>query len=146
VKFFFDRNACVRTARMLAIYEGPSGHLIRHHNQDDRFNQKSDDVDIIQTLQQEDPAWVFVGGDGKILKNKVELAALAECDLTYLIFNHVWCNKRIEETCWMMIKGWPRIALEIERLKTHSIVELKYGSRGDVEVKGATASFRTRTR
>jgi hypothetical protein len=146
MKFFFDRNSCVRTARMLAIYEGPRGHHVRHHNDDKRFDENSTDTHIIRTLYDEDPTWVFVGGDGKILRNKVELAVLADCDLTYLIFNHTWCNKRIEDTCWMMIKAWPKVTSEIERLKVPSIVELKYGSSGSVEIRGATASFRLKSK
>jgi hypothetical protein len=146
MKFFFDRNSCVRTARMLAIYEGSKGHHVRHHNDDPRFSEKSTDEEIIKSLHDEDPGWVFVGGDGKILRNKVELSVLAECNLTYLVFHHNWCNTVIENTCWMLIKGWPKITSEIERLKVRSIVELKYGSSGSVEIKGATASFRMRIR
>lgn len=142
MRFFFDRNSCVRTARMLDIYEGPSVHRVRHHNDDQRFNKKSEDVEIIRTLYEEDPNWIFVGGDGKILRNKVELAVLAECNLTYLVFNHVWCNKPIVDTCWMIIKGWPRVTSELGQLKTHSIVELKYNQAGVLEIKGATASFK----
>lgn len=146
MRFFFDRNSCVRTARMLAIYEGPNGHHVRHHNDDERFNETSEDVDIMRTLHEEDSGWVFVGGDGKILRNKAELAVLAECDLTYLVFSPTWCNKPIDETCWMLVKGWPKVTSEIERLKTHSIVELKYRSHGNIEIKGATASFRIKAR
>ena len=127
---------------MLAIYEGKTGHHIRHHDDDSRFVKSSTDIDIIKTLHDEDPEWIFVGGDGSILKNRVELAVLAECNLTYLIFNHVWCNKRIEETCWMLIKSWPKISQHIDRLAVHSIVELKYGSSGVLDTKGPTASFR----
>jgi hypothetical protein len=131
---------------MLAIYEGSGGHHVRHHNDDPRFSATSTDIDIIQALHSENPEWVFAGGDGKILRNKAELSVLAECNLTYLIFNHTWCNKKIEETCWMIIKGWPKITSEVERLKAHSILDWKYGSNGNVEIKGATASFRARTR
>ena len=146
MKFFFDRNSCARTARMLAIYEGHAGHLVRHHNDDQRFSKESTDIEIIQTLYAEDLEWVFVGGDGKILRNKVELTALAECNLTYLLFQNTWCDKKFEDTCWMLIKGWPRIVSEIERLKAHSIVELTYGSAGNVKIKGATVSFRASAR
>jgi hypothetical protein len=127
---------------MLAIYEGERGHHIRHHNDDSRFCETSTDIDIMRTLYTEDPDWIFVGGDGQILRNKVELAVLAECNLMYLIFNYNWCNKRIQDTCWMLIKGWPKITSEIERLRVHSILDLKYNSNGSIEIKGATSSFR----
>lgn len=146
MRFFFDRNSCVRTARMLDIYEGNAGHEVRHHNDDRRFNPRSKDIEIIRTLYEEDPNWIFVGGDGKILRNKVELAVLAECNLTYLIFNSTWCNKPIQDTCWMIVKGWPKITSELERLKTHSIVELKYNSAGALDIRGATASFKLKAR
>jgi hypothetical protein len=127
---------------MLAIYEGPRGHHVRHHDDDLRFDKHSKDESIIRTLYDEDPSWIFVGGDGKILRNKVEMSVLAECNLTYLIFHHTWCNKTIEDTCWMMIKAWPSIVSGMERLKTHSIVELKYNAKGVLEIKGPTSSFR----
>ena len=144
MRFFFDRNSNVRTARMLAIYEGRGGHQVLHHNDDHRFCPTSTDVEIIKTLYSEDPSWIFASGDGKILQNKAELAVLTECNMTYLLFNHSWCNARLEETCWKLIKGWPKIVGEIERLKEPSIVELKYDSNGKIEVRGATASYRTR--
>jgi hypothetical protein len=126
---------------MLDIYEGPSGHRITHHNDDNRFSKTSEDVQILRTLHAEDPGWIFVGGDGKILRNRVEMAVLAECNLTYLILNHTWCNKKIEDTCWMMIKLWPSITSGIERLKAPSVIELKYTSSRALDVKGATATF-----
>ncbi len=144
MKLFFDRNCVVRTARMLSIFEWPSGHHVRHHDDDPRFTRTSRDAEILTALHDEAPDWVFVGGDGKILRNKAELAVLAETDLNYLVLNHVWCNKRIEETCWMLIKGWPKILAEIERLRVHSILELKFSTAGNVENLGPTASFRPR--
>ena len=146
MRFFFDRNAPVRTARILAIYEGQNGHEVRHHDDNSRFDRNSKDTYILDSLYEEDPEWIFVGGDGKILKNKVELSVLADHNLTYLLFNKQWCGKGIEDTCWMLIKGWPKITAEMQRLKVHSIVELKFGHLGAIEVKGPTASYRMRQR
>jgi hypothetical protein len=106
----------------------------------------STDVQIFQALYNDDPKWIFVGGDGAILRNKAELSVLAELDMSYLVFSHQWCNRRIEDTCWMLIKGWPKIVLELERLKMPSIIELKYGSSGSVENKGSTASYKFRAK
>jgi hypothetical protein len=50
----------------------------------------------------------------------------------------------VTETAWMIIRGWPKIVLQCEQLKEPSILELKYGSSGAIEVKGATASLRTK--
>lgn len=140
IKSFFDRNTCVRTAKILQVYEGSRGHIVRHHDDDHRFTQTSQDVDIMSTLHNEDPEWVFVGGDGKILRNASESAVLGDCDLTYIFLNSTWCNKRIEETCWMFVKAWPRILKEIASLKVHSVLELKFGSAGAVNLKGPTSS------
>ena len=141
MKFFLDRNFCVRTTRMLAIYEGSRGHLVRHHNDDPRFHRSSADTTILQTLHDDDPSWVFAGDDGKILGNKAGLSVLAECNLTYLMFHHAWCNADIKDSCWMLIKRWPDITNAIERLKSRSVLELRYGSNGGVEIKGPTAGF-----
>ncbi|ODU02067.1 MAG: hypothetical protein ABS79_00925 [Planctomycetes bacterium SCN 63-9] len=143
MKFFFDRNVCVRTARILSVYEGPNGCHVRHHNDDGRFTRTSPDTEIIKTLYDEDPNWIFVGGDGKIMRNKAELLALRECNLTYLFLHNNWCNKRIEDTCWMMLKIWPRVKSEISCLKQHSILELKYTSNCSIDNRGPTAAFRS---
>jgi hypothetical protein len=143
MKFFFDRNVCVRTARILAVYEGAGGNLVRHHNDDKRFTRTSSDIEIITTLYEDDPNWVFVGGDGKILRNKAERLALSECNLMYLFLHSTWCNKRIEDTCWMMLKIWPRVVVEIERLKEHSILDLKYSSTCSIDNKGPTTALST---
>ncbi len=102
------------------------------------------DTEIIRTLRDDNPNWVFVGGDGKILRNRVELATLAECDLMSVLLNASWCSKKIEDTCWMMVKLWPRLTAEVERLRAHSIVELKYSSNCQIENRGATADHRIR--
>ncbi len=144
MKIFFDRNTCRRTARMLSIYEGTTGHLVRHHDDDSRFNHKSKDIEIIETLRDDDSEWIFMGGDGKILRNKVELATLANCDLTYILLNHSWCNKKIEEICWMMIKLWPKLTATVEKLKVHSILKLGYSGNCQIDDLGPTADRQLR--
>lgn len=128
---------------MLAIYDADANQIV-HHDDDGRFHSSSEDVEILSALHREDPEWIFVGGDGRILRNKAELAVLAELNLTYLLFNRAWCNKPIEDTCWMLIKGWPNIVRQLEGLKVHSILELAYGSNGKLDNRGPTRSFRQR--
>jgi hypothetical protein len=128
---------------MLSIYEGRKGNDVRHHDDDQRFTITSQDTEIIKTLYQEDPSWIFVGGDGKILKNKAEIETLREYNLMYLLFHSNWCEKKIEDTCWMLIKIWPKVVSEVGRLKVPSILELKYSGNCSIENKGATKTFRS---
>ncbi len=142
MRFFFDRNTCRRTARMLHIYGSDDGHEVRHHDDDLRFHPKSKDTEIIRTLHREDPGWVFLSGDGMILRNRVERATLAECNLTYVLLHPSWGNRKIEDTCWMMVKLWPNLLAEVGRLKVRSLLDLKYASSLRIDNRGATAGLR----
>jgi len=74
MRFFFDRNMSPRLAAMINIYE--RDHSIIHHDEDGRFTPLTTDIEWITTLARDDPPWIVLSGDGRILRNKVELAAL----------------------------------------------------------------------
>jgi hypothetical protein len=76
MRFFFDRNMPPQLARMVDALERE--HTGRSYDDDDRFTDTTPDVDWIKALAADDPPWVIVSGDGRILKNKAELSALKE--------------------------------------------------------------------
>jgi hypothetical protein len=47
----------------------------RPYYDDDRFGETTPDVEWLKTLADDDPRWVIISGDGRILKNKGELNA-----------------------------------------------------------------------
>jgi predicted nuclease of predicted toxin-antitoxin system len=81
MKFFFDRCMPIRLARMVAAYE--QEHTVRHHDDDNRFHRETPDIEWIKALAADEPPWIVVSADGRILKNKVERAALISSGLVY---------------------------------------------------------------
>jgi hypothetical protein len=70
-----------RIARMVDAFERE--HTARAHDDDPRFTPTTPDVEWIQALGADDPPWIVISGDGRILRNKAELRALKEARLTF---------------------------------------------------------------
>jgi hypothetical protein len=123
MRFFFDRNMSPRLARMIDIYERDSS--VIHHDDDGRFTPTTTDVEWIRALAADDPSWVVLSGDGRILKNRVELAALNEARLTFFCMSKAWSHMGLHEYTWKFVK-------------LPSVIELaKSPSRKIFEVAGA---------
>ena len=124
MRFFFDRNMSPRLAAMVDIYE--RDHVVTHHDDDGRFNPKTTDIEWITTLAGDSPPWIILSGDGRILKNKVELAALNEAKLTFFCMSKIWSHMEIHEYSWKFIKIWPDI-VELAKVSTPRIFEVAGG-------------------
>jgi hypothetical protein len=113
MRFFFDRCFPIRVVRMINAYE--TEHAIRHHDEDNRFTPTTSDIEWMTILGKDDPTWIVVSGDGRILKNKVERAALQEARLKFFCLAKAWLTMRIHEYAWKFVKVWPEI---VENAKT----------------------------
>ena len=107
MRFFFDRNMPPQLARMVDVLERE--HTARSYYDDDRFTDTTSDVEWIKRLAADDPPWIVVSGDGRILKNKIELSALKEARLTFFCLTRTWMHMKIYEQAWKFIKVWPDI-------------------------------------
>lgn len=120
MRFFFDRNMSIRLAQMVSIFE--RGHTIRHHDDDSRFDQNTGDVDWIKALYEDgDPCWIVVSEDGRILKNRAEVAALNEARLTFFCMAKTWMGMGVHEFSWKFLKIWPDI-VEAAKVSTPRVV------------------------
>ena len=99
---------------MIGIYERDS--TVVHHDDDGRFSPTTTDLELM-ALAADEPSWIALSGDGRILKNKVELAALNEARLTFFCMSKAWSHMDLHEYTWKFVKIWP------------SIVELRAKSR-----------------
>jgi hypothetical protein len=115
MRFFFDRCMPVRLARMVSAYEAE--HTVRHHDDDSRFNPRTADTEWIAALAADTPPWVVVSGDARILKNKVERAALESAGLKFFCMAKGWMNMQLHEYAWKFIKVWPEITEAASRHK-----------------------------
>lgn len=121
MSFFFDRNMSPYLARMVSIYARE--HTVVHHDEDGRFTPTTRDVEWITALSADVPPWVVLSGDGRILKNRAERAALEEAKLTFFCMAKVWTHMSIHEYAWRFIKIWPEI-VEASKVSSPRVFEV----------------------
>lgn len=107
MNFFFDRCMPIRVARMVNAYE--SDHTIRHHDEDARFRPTTTDEEWITALGADDPPWVALSGDGRILTNKVMRVRLQQTGRRFFYMASPWMSMKIHEYAWKFIRIWPQI-------------------------------------
>jgi hypothetical protein len=107
MRFFFDRCMSIRIARMINAYE--SEHTIRHHDEDSRFSPTTKDEEWISALARDDPPWVALSGDGRILTNKVMRAQLQRVGLRFFYMAPPWMKMKLHEYAWKFVRIWPEI-------------------------------------
>ncbi len=133
MRFFFDRNMSKYLAE--AIDKLDRENEIKHHDDDPRFNIRTSDIEWITTLSKDDPPWIILSGDGSILTNNAELAALKEAKLTFFCMSKRWSHMDIFEYSWRLIKVWPIIVENSKRsLLRPQIFEVTGGKSNKVDL------------
>jgi PIN like domain len=135
MRFFFDRNMSPRLARMIDVYD--IEHTVRHHDEDPRFHKQTPDTEWMRTLAGDDPAWVVVSGDGRILRNKAERAVLREANLTFFYLTAQWTHMKVYEFAWKFLKVWP-VLIDNADLRAPRIFEVGGGKGLKVTMLGLT--------
>ena len=133
MRFFFDRNMSKYLAE--AIDKLDRENEIKHHDDDPRFNIRTPDIEWITTLSKDDPPWIILSGDGSILTNNAELAALKEAILTFFCMSKRLSYMDIFEYSWRLIKVWPIIVENSKRsLLRPQIFEVTGGKSNKVDL------------
>ena len=133
MRFFFDRNMSALLARMVDVFDRQ--HSVLSYYDDERFTPTTPDVEWIKVLAADDPIWVVVSGDGRILKNKTELSALKEAKLTFFCLSNQWMHMNFQkEQAWKFIKVWPDV-VENAKGTTPRIYEISGGAGLKIERK-----------
>jgi hypothetical protein len=135
MRFFFDRNMSVYIARMMRELERE--HTVRHLDDDERFVCTTPDTEWMSVLGKDGhPPWIVISGDGRILRNKAELAALRDAKLTFFCMSKQWTNMPKYEYAWKFVKVWPDI-LENAKLASafHYVFEVTGGKSLKVDVR-----------
>ncbi len=132
MRFFCDRNVPPRLARMVDVFDNQN--TIRAYNDDDRFDETTADVEWIRVLSADNPAWIIISGDGRILKNKIELAALKESKLSFFCLAKQWMGMKIHDQAWRFVKVWPDI-VENAKGESQKIFEVSCGQGLKIERK-----------
>ena len=114
MKFFFDNCLPLRLAEALQSLEGSKGHTVTHLR--DMFDEAISDVEWIRVLAAEGD-WIIISGDLRISQNVFERQAWRESGLTAFFLAKGWTTLPLWEQAWKLIKWWPAIAAQAERIK-----------------------------
>jgi hypothetical protein len=82
----------------------------------DIVSPSTSDEEWISLLGKEDNCFVITK-DNKIKRNKAELAAWKEANLTIVFLQDSWFDISFWDICWKFIKIWPSLVEIIEKEK-----------------------------
>jgi len=124
MKFILDENISPNLAKMLDAFDPVNEvvHILEY------LAPGTADVDLIGELSTWDPKPVLISGDGRILKNKVELSALKSADLTFFVLAKGWNNLSWEDWGWKSVRAWPKLALEAQKIRHPTVYEVSPGT------------------
>jgi hypothetical protein len=123
VIFLADENFIRQAARLLEVFDPQNE--VRHLT--DCFETGTRDIEWIKAASEWEPRPVILGGDGRILRNKAERAALRTAHLSFVFLSSGWTNLPWSIFAWKIVKAWPDILASVERAGRPTIFEVKPG-------------------
>jgi len=87
----------------------------------------SDDTDWIGLLQKSPEKWIFISGDGRILRNAAERAALRSAGLHGFILASSYQKTPLNQIAATIVWKWPEILKVTELLAAPSMHEIPIG-------------------
>ena len=122
--FVADENFTVLGVRLLEAFDPQNE--IRHLT--NSFPKGTPDTTWIPSLGERDPKPIIIGGDGRILKNKAECAALRQADLSFVYLTSGWTNLEWSVFAWKIIKVWPDVVRNVETAMRPTVYEVGPGN------------------
>jgi hypothetical protein len=126
VKVFFDNCTTHVLASTLHGFINHLGHQAIHIKDMPGLpkGRHTDDVDWIAHLRSSAGEWAFVSGDGKILKNSAERAALRGATLHGFILPPAYQKTPLHQVAATLIWYWPEMLKLTEILAAPSMHEI----------------------
>ena len=118
--FVLDENISPRLAQILDIFDQQNE--IRHLTHVDQ--RGAADVEWIGRLAKWQPVPAVVCGDGRILRNAAEAAALREAGLTFVILSPSWMKTPFYDQAWKLLKAWPIVVKSVSHAVNPTVFEL----------------------
>ncbi|WP_132518122.1 hypothetical protein [Rhizobium sp. BK376] len=117
MKVFFDNCTSPVFASTLHGFIEHEGHAAAHIRDIAGLpnGRNSKDVEWIDFLRKSNDRWIFVSGDGRILKNAAERAALRSAGLHGFILAPAYQKAPLHQVASVLIWRWPEI-LQITNL------------------------------
>ncbi len=118
--FLADENFPRRAAYMLDQFD--SKHEVRAFL--DYFEKGTRDTDWMPVVASWNGDPVTIGGDGRILRNKVEKQMLKDCGLMFVLLAPRWTHLKWEEFAYKIVQTWPKIIRNVEQARYPMLFEV----------------------
>ena len=122
--FFLDENISEKAARLLETFDRENE--VRAHK--DAVAPGTSDCDWIHEITSWSPKPTVVSGDGRLLANPAELAALKKSQLHFVYLKKGWTNESWENFAWKLLKVWPSIVRNVRNARRPTVFEVGSGA------------------
>ena len=122
----FDNCTAPRLAATLGGYIGADGHQAFHIKDLPGLSKgrSSPDIEWIELLRKDSENWIFISGDGRILKNSAERAALRSAGLHGFILSPAYQKTQQNQVAATIVWKWPEIESITKLLAPPSMHEI----------------------
>jgi hypothetical protein len=129
VKVLFDNCTAPVMASTLDGFITSFGHRAFHIKDVPGLpkGRHSDDIEWIDHLRAQPEIWVFVSGDGRILRNRAERAALRAAGLHGFVLAPAYQKTALNQVAATIVWKWPEIEKVIDLIAPPSIHEIPIG-------------------
>jgi len=126
VKVFFDNCLAPVFAETLNAYVRRDGHSAHHISAIAELpnGRKSKDVEWIDFLRQSRDVWIFITGDGRVMKNPAERAALRTAGLHGFVLAPAYQKTAFNQVAALIIWRWPELLKTTELFSPPSMYEI----------------------
>ncbi len=118
--FFSDENFIRQANALLRAFDPRNEYVALL----DRLPRGTSDVDWLREVGAWDPKPVIVCGDGRVLTNRVERAALRATGCVFVHLAPGWTNTAWHPYAVALLKCWPDVLEMVERTKKPAIIDV----------------------
>lgn len=115
MRFFLDNCLSPYQARALSVLSEPDGHEVVHLMQEFPRRNTPDEVWISELARRGD--WVIVSGDLRIFRSRPLKQVWLGARLTTFFLGKGWMNQDFWEQSWWLVRWWPRLIEQAERVE-----------------------------
>lgn len=125
----FDNCTAPRLAATLDGYISTDGHRAFHIKDLPGLSKGRDssDMEWIDLLRRDNQHWVFISGDGRVLRNSAERAALRSAGLHGFILSPAYQKTPMNQVAATIVWKWPEIESVVNLLAPPSMHEIPIG-------------------
>lgn len=129
MKVLLDNCVAPRAASALDGYIFADGHRAFHMKDAPGLanGRHSTDLEWISVLRNSNEVWIFISGDGRILKNAAEKIALRSAGLHGFILGKAYQKTPLNQIVATLIWKWPEIEKVTQLLAAPSMHEIPIG-------------------